>query len=84
MCTADYAAFLHNLRMKYIDSNKLSESQFKCYIGISCSTFDLMVEQLKKHVSTKGKPPKLGLEDHIFSVCAIDEIPNAISRCYKL
>ncbi|OTG70310.1 DDE transposase family protein, partial [Acinetobacter terrae] len=36
--------------MKYIDSNKLSDPQFKRYTGISWSTFYLMVEQLKKHV----------------------------------
>ena len=56
---------MHNLRMKYIDSKKLSEAQFKRYTGISCSTFDLMVEQLKMHVPAKGRPPKLSLEDQI-------------------
>ena len=49
--------------MKYIDSKKLSETQFKRYTGISWSTFDLMVEQLKKDVATKGRPPKLNIED---------------------
>ena len=41
--------------MKYIDSNKLSDPQFKRYTGISWSTFYLMVEQLKKHVPTVGQ-----------------------------
>ena len=51
--------------MKYIDSKKLSETQFKRYTGISWSTFDLMVEQLKMHVPTKGRPAKLSIEDQI-------------------
>ncbi|MFP0816910.1 IS5 family transposase [Acinetobacter baumannii] len=51
--------------MKYIDSKKLSEIQFKRYSGISWSTFYLMVEQLKKHVATKGRPPKLSAEDQV-------------------
>ena len=56
---------MHNLRMKYIDSNKLSDPQFKRYTGISWSTFYLMVEQLQKHVSAKDRPPKLSLEDQV-------------------
>ena len=56
---------MHNLRMKYIDSKKLSETQFKRYTGISYSTFDLMVEQLKMHVPAKGRPPKLSVEDQV-------------------
>ncbi|WP_424586278.1 helix-turn-helix domain-containing protein [Acinetobacter baumannii] len=51
--------------MKYIDSNKLSDPQFKRYTGISWSTFYLMVEQLQKHVSAKGRTPKLSLEDQV-------------------
>ena len=56
---------MHNLRMKYIDSKKLSETQFKRYSGISFSTFDLMVEKLKMHVPTKGRPSKLSVEDQV-------------------
>ena len=56
---------MHNLRMKYNDSKKLSETQFKRYTGISWSTFDLMVEQLKMHVPAKGRPTKLSIEDQI-------------------
>jgi len=51
--------------MKYIDSKKLSDSQFKRYTGISYSTFYLMVEQLKKHLPTTGRPAKLSLEDQV-------------------
>lgn len=51
--------------MKYIDSKKLSETQFKQYTGISWSTFYVMVEQLQKHVPAKGRPPKLSVEDQI-------------------
>ena len=56
---------MHNLRMKYIDLKKLSETQFKRYTGILWSTFDLMVEQLKTHVPTKGRPSKLSVEDQV-------------------
>ena len=65
ICTADFLTFVHNLRMKYIDLKKLSETQFKRYTGISYSTFYLMVEQLKKHVATQGRPPKLSVEDKL-------------------
>ena len=51
--------------MKYIDSKKLSETQFKRYTGISFSTFDLMVEKLKMHVPSKGRPSKLSVEDQV-------------------
>ncbi|WP_445346786.1 helix-turn-helix domain-containing protein [Acinetobacter bohemicus] len=51
--------------MKYINSKKLSGTQFKRYTGISCSTFYLMVEQLKKYVSTQGRPPRLSVEDQV-------------------
>ena len=51
--------------MKYIDSKKLSETQFKRYTGISWSTFDLMVEQLKMHIPVKGRPSKLSVEDQV-------------------
>ena len=56
---------MHNLQMKYVDSTKLSETQFKRYTGISWSTFDLMVEQLKMLVPAKGRPSKLSVEDQI-------------------
>ncbi|WP_445206289.1 transposase family protein [Acinetobacter sp. KS-LM10] len=51
--------------MKYIDSKKLSDPQFKRYTGISYSTFYLMVEQLKKHLPTTGRPAKLSIEDQV-------------------
>ena len=63
ICTPVFLAFMHNLRMKYIDSSKLSDPQFKRYTGISWSTFDLMVDQLKKQIPTKGRPSKLSVED---------------------
>ena len=65
ICTKDIETFGHNLCMKYIDSKKLSETQFKRYTGISWSTFDLMVEQLKMHIPAIGRPPKLSLEDQV-------------------
>ena len=51
--------------MKYIDSKKLPETQFKRYTGISWSTFDLMAEQLKMLVPAKCRPSKLSVEDQI-------------------
>ena len=65
ICTPVFLAFMHNLRMKYIDSSKLSDPQFKRYTGISWSTFDLMVDQLKKQIPTKGRPSKLSVEDQV-------------------
>ncbi|AVH49460.1 hypothetical protein C3Y93_07420 [Acinetobacter sp. SWBY1] len=65
ICTLFFCILVHNLQMKYIDSKKLSESQFKRYTGISWSTFYLMVEQLKKKIPAKGRPPKLSLEDQV-------------------
>ena len=56
---------MHNLWMKYIDLKKLSETQFKRYTGISWSTFDLMVEQLKMHIPARGRPSKLSVEDQV-------------------
>ena len=65
ICTPVFLAFMHNLRMKYIDSSKLSDPQFKRYTCISWSTFDLMVDQLKKQIPTKGRPSKLSVEDQV-------------------
>ena len=39
-----FKIFTHNLCMKYLDSKKLSDSQFKRYTGISRSTFSLIVD----------------------------------------
>ena len=51
--------------MKYLDFKKLPETQFKRYTGISWSTFDLIVEYMKKQIPTKGRPTKLGIEDQV-------------------
>lgn len=56
---------MDNLRVKYIDSKKLSETQFKRYKGISHFTFDLIVEQVKKHATAQGIPMKLSVEDQV-------------------
>ncbi len=63
--TPDFLTFVHNLGMKYIESKKLSETQFKRYTGISWSTFYVMVEQLQRQVSAKGRASKLSLEDQV-------------------
>ena len=62
---AKFKIFKHNLCMKYLDSKKLSDSQFKRYTGISRSTFSLMVEQMQMQIPSKGRPPKLCLEDQV-------------------
>jgi len=51
--------------MKYHDSIKLSDSQFKRYIGIPRSTLSLMVEQMKMEIPSKCRPPKLCFEDQV-------------------
>ncbi|WP_374253617.1 transposase family protein [Acinetobacter brisouii] len=51
--------------MKYLDFKKLPETQFKRYTGISWSTFDLIVECMKKQIPTKGRPAKLCIEDQV-------------------
>ena len=51
--------------MKYLDFKKLPETQFKRYTGISWSTFDLIVEYMKKQIPTKGRPTKLCIEDQV-------------------
>lgn len=56
--------------MKYFDSKKLSNSQFKRYIDIFRSTISVMVEQMQIKISSKGSPPKLCLEDQIL-LCLI-------------
>ena len=47
--------------MKYLDSKKLSDSQFKRYTGISRLTFSLMVEQMQMQITSKGRPLKVYL-----------------------
>ncbi len=44
--------------MKYIDIQKLTDIQFKRLTGISWSTFNIMLNELKLHVPTKA--------DHVF------------------
>ncbi|WP_155858648.1 transposase family protein [Acinetobacter soli] len=51
--------------MKYLDSKKLSDSQFKRYTGIFRSIFSLMVEQMQMQIPSKGRPPKLCLENQV-------------------
>jgi hypothetical protein len=61
----NFKIFKHNLCIKYLDSKKLSDSQFKRYTGISRSTFSLMVEQMQLQIPSKGRLPKPCLEDQI-------------------
>lgn len=56
---------MHNLGMRYIDIQKLTDIQFKRLTGISWSTFNIMLNELKLHVPTKGRPCILDLEDQL-------------------
>ena len=56
---------MHNLAMRYIDIQKLTDIQFKRLTGISWSTFDVMLNELKLHVPVKGRPCILALEDQL-------------------
>ncbi len=57
---------MHNLRMRYIDIQKLTDIQFKRLTGISWSTFNVMLNELKLHVPIKGRPCILNLDEDIF------------------
>ena len=46
ICTPDFLTFVHNLRMKYIDSNKLSDPQFKRYTSIKKKTHTFKVQAM--------------------------------------
>lgn len=49
--------------MRNIDIQKLTDIQFKRLTGISWSVFNVMLTKLKLHVSAKGRPCTLDLED---------------------
>lgn len=51
--------------MKYKDIQALCDAQFRRLTGIKWSTFNLMVEELSRHHSTKGRPFKLSDEDQL-------------------
>jgi hypothetical protein len=56
-------------RMKFAAAKKLSDYNFRRLVGVKRSTFDLMVEALKKLWKTKrrrgGPSPRLSLDDQI-------------------
>ena len=56
---------MHNLGMRYIDIQKLTDIQFKRLTGISWSTFNVMLNELKLHMPSKGRPCILDLEDQL-------------------
>lgn len=56
---------MHNLGMRYIDIQKLTDIQFKRLTGITWSTFNVMLSELKLHVPVKGRPCILDLEDQL-------------------
>ena len=51
--------------MRYKDIQQLPDIQFKRLTGISWSTFDVMLTELKQHIHGKGRPCKLDLQDQL-------------------
>lgn len=54
--------------MKFKDIQKLPDAKFRRLTGVSWSTFNLMLAELKIHLPTqvgKGRPHKLPVEDRI-------------------
>ena len=51
--------------MKYNNIKKLSDTQFRRLTGVQRTTFNLMVEELQSHHSTKGRPFKLSYEEQL-------------------
>jgi len=51
--------------MRYIDIQKLTDLQFLRLTGISWSTFNVMLTELKQHIPVKGRPSILSLEDQL-------------------
>ena len=49
--------------IKYETIRPLSDQAFKRLVGISWTTFHAMMEVLKQKAVTKGRPPKLSVED---------------------
>lgn len=53
--------------MKYLDSKKFSDSQFKRYKGMSLLIFSQMVQDMQMQILSKGRSPELYLEDQVYS-----------------
>lgn len=51
--------------MKYNNIKKLPDKQFRRLTGVQRATFNLMIEQLQSHHSTKGRPFKLAYEEQL-------------------
>ena len=51
--------------MFYADVVSLKPTLFKRLTGVSCETFSAMVAVLEQHLSSMGRPPKLGREDRL-------------------
>ncbi len=51
--------------MRYKDINRLRPDKFKRLVGVQPTTFILMLDELKPHEPTFGRPPKLCLEDRL-------------------
>ncbi|MDM1769308.1 transposase family protein [Acinetobacter sp. 226-4] len=51
--------------MRYKDIQQLPDIQFKRLTGITWSTFDVMLTELKLHLHVKGRPCKLDLRDQL-------------------
>lgn len=51
--------------MRYIDIQQLTDIQFKRLTGITWSTFNVMLNELKQHIAVKGRPNTLSIEDQL-------------------
>lgn len=51
--------------MRYKDIQQLPDIQFCRLTGISWTTYNVMLDELKLHIPVKGRPSKLDLEDQL-------------------
>lgn len=66
--TAKNLFFSDNIAMRYKDVKKLSDDKFRRLTGISWSTYNLMMDELRVQIPVntgKGRPHKIPLEDRL-------------------
>ena len=67
---------MHNLFIKYLDIQKLTDTQFKQLIEVSWFTGKLMLSELKQYVSHKNHLCKLSTVDQLLMrlICGLNII----------
>ena len=65
---------MHNLFIKYLDIQKLTDTQFKQLIEVSWFTDKLMLSELKQYVSHKNHLCKLSTVDQLLMrlICGLN------------